>query len=552
MEERLPDGGQVFRASWHSPQRTAIAATAFMAVLLTGAGLVLDRMGWVLVPMGLLTAWFTWWLARPMFKREPVVQVGPQGVSGHLFRGHTVPWAEIETIEQQLVQGQEFLVLVLRPQAASLRATRSLLGSGRKRNLQLTLLTQSDRPLATEAVLQAFHRHGGAQAQRAVQAVLDEARAQEAFERRLLEQTPSLWALYAVVALNVGVWLANLVDGLSPLQPATADLFRWGAGSASAVVRDGELWRLVTATVLHGGLMHLALNMFALWVAGTQVCRWFGNRQFLLIYWGSALAGSALSLHFSAQQAVSVGASGAVFGVLGALLAGVYQHRERVPKALVKQLLTSQGLFVVISLAQGFGRTGIDNAAHVGGLLGGAVMAWLLIERVDEHASGAKRRARQVLATGVMALAVGGLVWAAQPGVDHRALFATQVALRDVLPQFQAAEAALQKDAKAQQVGQMSEAQLVDAMEQRHIPAYRAVGDALQRLGPTPSLPQVEDLRLLQSEVLELMTLEVGKARGTIDADQADARVKVVMASLQGAKTRIESRSGQASTGNKP
>jgi rhomboid protease GluP len=545
MDERLQDGSQVFRASWRSAQTTAVVATGFIAVLLMGAGLALDRLGWLLVPVGLLMAWLTWWLASPLFKRAPVVQVGPNGVSGHLFRGHTIPWGDIENIEHQQVQGQEFLVLVLGADAASIRSTRPLLGAGRKRNLQLTLLPKTDRPLAAQAVLQAFHRYGGAQAQMAMQAALDEALTHDAFEQRLREQTPNLWALYAVVALNIGVWLANLADGMSPTAPATADLFRWGAGSASAVVRDGEYWRLVTATVLHGGLMHLALNMYALWVAGTQVCRWFGNGQFLLIYWGSALAGSALSLHFSAQQAVSVGASGAVFGVLGAVLTGVYQHRERVPKTLVRQLLTSQGLFVGISLAQGFASAGIDNAAHVGGLVAGAAMAWLLIELVDTESSASKRRSRQILATGVVALAVGGLVAVAQPGIDHRQLFGTQLALRDVLPKFQAAEAALQQDARAHQEGRLSEEQLLRAMEQRHIPAYRAVGDAMQRIAPTPSLPQVEDLRQLQSDVQELMVLEVGKGRGTVNPEEADARIKRVMASLEAAKRRIQARSGE-------
>jgi rhomboid protease GluP len=144
-----------------------------------------------------------------------------------------------------------------------------------------------------------------------------------------------------------------------------------------------------------------------------------------------------------------------------------------------------------------------------------------------------------------VALAVGGLVAMAQPGVDHRQLFGTQVALRDVLPKFQAAETALQQDAKAHQEGRLSEEQLLQAMEQRHIPAYRAVGDAMQKIEPNPSLPQVEDLRQLQSDVQKLMVLEVGKGRGTVNPDEADARIKLVMASLEAAKRRIQARSGQ-------
>ncbi len=544
MEERLPDGSQVFRASWRGGTLGAAVVLCLMGLFAAWMALTVHRSAGPLWALVLFLVGVAVLLLRPVFSRTPVLSVGPQGVSGQLTRGHTVPWSDITAVEQQTVQGQQLITLVLRAGSPLLAPTKPLIGGGLKRSLSLSPLRKAERDVAADAVLQAFHRHGSEQAQQAALAAMDEALAHEAFEQRLREKTPSLWALYAVVALNLGVWIANLVDGMSPMQPDTADLFRWGASSASAVVRDGEWWRLLTATVLHGGLMHLALNLYALWVAGTQVTRWFGNGQFLLLYWGSALAGSALSLHFSAQQAVSVGASGAVFGVLGALLAGVFQHRDRVPKAVVTQLLTSQGLFVFISLAQGFTRPGIDNAAHVGGLLAGAAMAWLLVEVVDEQASPSQRRGRQWLATAFAGLAVAGLVWAAPAGVDHRALFAEQNALRSVLPAFQQAEQALQADAKAQQEGRMTQAQLVDAPEQRHMPAYRAVGEALTRVPAEVRSPRLDDLRGLQSGMLELMTLEVGQARGTLDATQAEARAAQVTQALRAVSERMKARNG--------
>lgn len=369
---------------------------------------------------------------------------------------------------------------------------------------------------------------------------VDEHVAQAVFEQRLRQRTPSLWALYAVLALNIGVWLANLADGVHATQPTTADLFRWGANSASAVVRDGELWRLLSATVLHGGLVHLALNMWALWVAGQWVIRWYGNAPFLLLYWGSALAGSALSLHFSAQQSVSVGASGAVFGVLGALLTGVWQHRRRVPRGVVTQLLGSQALFVVISLGQGFVRPGIDNAAHVGGLLAGVVMAWLLVELVDEDASAGLRRRRQWLAAGCVALAVTGLVWAAPAGVDHRQRLATQAALRELLPRLQQADDALRRDALAQKEGRMSQAAFIDALAQRHIPVYRESSRQLQSLAAEPPLPLLEHLRERQGLMLETMEIEVGVARGTRDPIPARLRLRELRQQLEANRQALE------------
>lgn len=542
MNERLPDGSLVFRASWRSGTGVSALLLLLMALGLAWLGATAPHMAFKLWGLGLFLGAVGALLLRPLFQGDPVISVGPLGVGGQLLRGHTVPWSEITDIEQQAVQGQPFVTLVLRADSPSLAPTKPLIGGGLKRSLALGPLRKADRAQAAEAVQQAFLRHAGAQAQQATQALMAEWQAEGDFERRLREKTPSLWALYAVMALNVGVWLANVAGGMDAFKPATADLFRWGASSASAVVRDGEFWRLLTATVLHGGLVHLALNMWALWESGRQVARWFGNGQFLLIYWGSALAGSALSLHFSAQQAVSVGASGAVFGVLGALLAGVYQHRARVPKALVKQLLTSQGLFVVVSLGQGFARPGIDNAAHVGGLLAGAAMAWLLVEVVDEQATAAGRRRRQWLASAGVALAVAGLVGAAPAGVDHRALFAEQNALRVVLPAFQKAERDLQDDARAQRAGQLSPAQLIDALERRHIPAYRAVGDLLDRVPSGVRSQRLDDLRTLQSGVLELMTLEVGQARGTVDAAQAQARVAGLSSSLRAVSQRLQAR----------
>lgn len=539
MNERLPDGSQVFRASWRGGTTLLAAFSLLLGLLMAWWALADGEAPLALWGFAAFFGGLGLLLFKPVLSRVPVLRVGPQGVSGQLTRGHTVPWSDITDVEHVVVQGNEVISLVLRPGSPLLAPTKPLIGGGLKRSLSLQPLRMADRAPAVDAVQQAFFRHARAQAQRAAQDQMSAWQAEADFEQHLRNKTPSLWALYAVVALNVGVWLANLADGMSPMQPDTADLFRWGAGSASAVVRDGEFWRLITATVLHGGLMHLALNMYALWVAGTQVTRWFGNGQFLLIYWASALAGSALSLHFSAQQAVSVGASGAVFGVLGAVLAAVVQHRERVPKAVVTQLLTSQGLFVAISLGQGFVREGIDNAAHIGGLLAGAGMAWLLVEVVDETASAAQRRSRQWLATAAAAVAVAGLVWAAPAGEDHRALFAEQTALREVLPAFHQAEEALQADARAEQEGRISPEQLVEALEQRHIPAYRALGEALAQVPAPQQTGRVRDLLGLQAGVLELMTLEVGRARGTLDAAQAEARIQVISAELAQLNQRL-------------
>lgn len=525
MRSETTPGTEAFHASWRSGGWRMALLSLGLAALMGAAAWSIGAKAWLLGGLAAFFGFLGVVVLRQFTGAAPVLAVGPEGVTARLFNGHTIPWTEITDVQYGSVQGQHILTFVLRPGSPWLARSRPMLGFGLQRNVSLGALRTADRERAIGAAMQGFRRYARPQAQAAGRALMEDAVAEVAFEDQLLAGTPSLWALHAVMAINGAVWLATVVGGLSPMKPLSADLFAWGANSATAVVRDGELWRLLTATVLHAGVLHLALNMWALWDAGRQVSRWYGNGQFLLIYGASALAGSALSLHFSSQQAVSVGASGAVFGVLGALVAGVYQHRHRVPKGVFSRLMTSQAVFVVIMLGQGFAREGIDNAAHVGGLLAGAAMAWLLVERVDTRASAAHRRARQAMAAGGVALAVAALVGTARPGVDHRELFRTQAALRTVLPELRAAEQALHEDAKAQKDGRLTGERLIDALEQRHIPAYRAVGQTLRGLRPEPPIPQLDNLRERQGAVLEMMELEVGRARGTVDPQHVRERV---------------------------
>lgn len=541
----MPALSQEFRATWRGSAVWVAALVALMAAGFAAGAFAAPRGAWLLGGLALLFGGVAWLLLQPLLSAHPILRVGPDGIGGYLLKGQTIPWSDIADMEHLSVQGQHQIQILLREGAVSQAATAGLFRWGLKRVIALAPLRRAERLPAAQAALQAFQRHATGQAQVALNQRLDEMLAHDAFEERLRTLTPTPWALYAVMAVNLAVWVLNLFDGMSPTQPSSAELFAWGANSATAVVRDGEYWRLLSATALHGGVLHLGLNMFALWDAGRRVCRWYGNGQFLLLYLAAGLGGSAFSLHFSSQQAVSVGASGAVFGVLGALLVGVYQHRASVPKAMATQLLTSQGVFVLIMLGQGFARPGIDNAAHVGGLVMGAVLAWLLVELVDERASRGLRRRRQMMAVTVAALMVGALVGLARPGVDHRQLFDAQARLTDLLPRLKAAEAALQQDARGHKENRLSEAQFVDAMAARHIPAYRAIDEELAELaGPLPS-PMMTDIRELHGLVLEVMTLEVGKYRGTLDGPQTDARLKQLSDRMVSVGARQRARSAQ-------
>lgn len=474
--------------------------------------------------------------------RRPVLGITGQGIESPQL-AEPVAWRALDDAVLVDLHGSAVLHLQLHPDPR--RARQRSFWTGRNPSaprINLSRLKPADRQAALEAI------HARLAQERALAGLgeapsVRQAREAAAFEQRLSALTPVPWALYLVMALNIGVWLLNLQSGLSAVSPTPGQLFAWGANSAWAVTQEGQYWRLFSATFLHSGWLHIALNMYALWASGRQVCRWFGNAQFLLVYLGSALAGSALSLHFSSQQAVSVGASGAVFGVLGAVLVVAWRHRERIASLKSKNLLTSQGAFILYALVQGFGKQGIDNAAHLGGLLAGALMAWLLIEQVSEAATGGQRRQRQALVATLAAAAVVALVLTTPtPRINHRQLFATQAAMLRVLPQMQAAEKALEQDAQASRGGQISAAQLVEAMAQRHIPAYRAVGEALAPLSlpaSDPMQPWLADLKQANRVFTQMMQLEVQKAQGVPDPEAIDRQVAGLVAELQVVQRRM-------------
>ena len=134
-------------------------------------------------------------------------------------------------------------------------------------------------------------------------------------------------------------------------------------------VADGEYWRLWTVTLLHGDILHLAFNMYALYLAGTIVERWYGPLRFGAFYLACAAAGSTASFVFGGGN-LAVGASGAVFGLFGILLAAGRIHHpvDRQSRGLVSQI----GVLILINIVFGFASGGsIDNAAHLGGLAAG-------------------------------------------------------------------------------------------------------------------------------------------------------------------------------------
>ena len=166
-----------------------------------------------------------------------------------------------------------------------------------------------------------------------------------------------------LIGINVLVFLINLAQG-SSLGQVSGSLFERGALYVPGGLDQGEWWRLITAAFLHASLLHLAFNMLVLWFVGAPVEQAIGRGRFLAVYLVSGLAGSAGAVLFS-PNAITVGASGAIFGIFGAALVLEMQGSN---------VLGGQALgLIVVNLVFTFAIPNISVGGHIGGLVGGAL-----------------------------------------------------------------------------------------------------------------------------------------------------------------------------------
>lgn len=154
----------------------------------------------------------------------------------------------------------------------------------------------------------------------------------------------------------------------------------WGANFGPAT-KDGQWWRLGTAMFLHFGVLHLGMNMVALWDSGRLVERILGPGRFAFLYITSGLSGNLLSLVVQGDRAISGGASGAILGIYGALLTFLLAERKRFHPSDFKVMFGGAAAFSALTLLLGILIPGIDNAAHFGGLMAGAMVGFVLLPR---------------------------------------------------------------------------------------------------------------------------------------------------------------------------
>ena len=189
--------------------------------------------------------------------------------------------------------------------------------------------------------------------------------------KRMIEGKP--YGTYVLMGLNILVFIVMVISGVSPFKPESLDLINFGA-TVNIEPFDTEYWRYFTAIFIHIGLFHIAMNMFALYQANI-IENLIGTRFFLISYLIAGLCGSAASMLFHSKPVISAGASGAIFGMYGLFLA--FLLTDIIPIVVRNSMLKSIGTFVVLNLMFGL-QGGIDNAAHVGGLVSGFLMGFVI------------------------------------------------------------------------------------------------------------------------------------------------------------------------------
>lgn len=278
---------------------------------------------------------------------------------------------------------------------------------------------------------------------------------------------PQFWATPLLIAINLLVFVAMVATGTSVFEPSSAHLIAWGA-NASFQTLGGEYWRLLTACFIHIGLIHLATNMYSLYMMGGLLEAMIQPWRMLLLYLVCGLGGSVASIAYH-ENTVSAGASGAIFGIMGLLLGLLLSplYPKPLRKAMLQQVFTIVGLNLLV----GFSIPQIDNAAHVGGLITGFVLSGPLIWLLRPHTSP-RRALLGTVGTAVLAtmLLVGATVYI--PNAYVQAQQALTTLINSEKTAQDAIEANEQKPKAAQQ----------QSLVQVTLPAYRQGLAALEKV----------------------------------------------------------------------
>lgn len=208
-----------------------------------------------------------------------------------------------------------------------------------------------------------------------------------------------------LIHLNIIMFIIMAISGVGILDPDSEQLLKWGADFRPSTL-DGEWWRIITSMFLHAGIIHLLFNMYALMYIGALLEPLLGRLRFIAAYMFTGVISSLASLYFH-PMTVSVGASGAIFGMYGVFLAMLTTNI--IEKSARQAMLANIGVFVAYNLIYGFaGNTNVDNAAHVGGLIGGIITGYLFYPTIQ---FGNERKGQLIIIALLAVLGTGATIF---------------------------------------------------------------------------------------------------------------------------------------------
>jgi len=319
------------------------------------------------------------------------------------------------------------------------------------------------------------------------------------FDQNLIRQSRQTPMTVGLVALNTLVFLVMVVAGAEWIVPRGTVQVAWGS-NFGPFTTDGEWWRLLTSLFIHFGVIHLAFNMWALATFGPLTERLYGSVNYLLIYIIAGVMGSLASISWR-PDVNSAGASGAIFGILGALLAVHLRNRKTMPSSVLRPLRNSTLIFVGYALLNGFTMTGIDVAAHLGGLTTGFLVGLVMARPITGDGSytrGDLGRLLQMTPLAVLFLA-GGL-WCAQrastslvgEGLYWHTIHWFRAGERAANDHF---NAALRLNA----AGPLTQAGFAEQLEHDVLPFWKEASDRVALIKLAPGSPNLSSLQLLQA-----------------------------------------------------
>jgi membrane associated rhomboid family serine protease/Flp pilus assembly protein TadD len=219
-------------------------------------------------------------------------------------------------------------------------------------------------------------------------------------------------ATNTLLLINVIVFVLMVLKGVPLSNPGAEQIQRWG-GNFGPLTLGGQPWRVFTAVFVHIGIAHIVANMWALLVLGRLAESLYGRATFVFAYILAGLGGSMATLVWN-PMATSAGASGALFGIAGALIVTLYVGKLPMPSRAVKPVLVSLAVWAAFSLLYGLWKPGVDNAAHLGGLLTGIAVGLLVAHHLGPEPRSVAWRKRVFPLATIVIVAAGALIYREQ------------------------------------------------------------------------------------------------------------------------------------------